>query len=98
MLRDDETIQVPVTLGSRPSTSSRAAAPSLEGPVSARQAIGIAVEATSESLTGDIEDRVATQETQAGREVWVVELSTADQTATVIIDRLTGEVLEANVE
>ena len=98
VLRDDETIQVPVTLGSRPSTSSRAAAPSLEGPVSARQAIGIAVEATSESLTGDIEDRVATQETQAGREVWVVELSTADQTATVIIDRLTGEVLEANVE
>ncbi len=97
VLRAGETIEVPVTLGSRPATSAAATTPTL-GPVSARQAIGIALEATSDLLEGEIEERVVTQDELDGRDVWVVELTTAEQIATVVVDRLTGEVLEANVE
>lgn len=98
ILRDGETIEVPVTLGARPAAPTATLTTPREGPVSARQAIGIAVEATSELLEGEIEERVVTQDTADGRDVWVVELSTADQTATVVVDRLTGEVLEASVD
>lgn len=96
VLRDNEEIAVEVVLGSRPTSTTPEREAS--GPVSPREAMGIAVEATRDLLQGDITDRVVTQDEQDGREVWVVELSTGDQTATVIIDRTTGEVLEANVE
>lgn len=96
ILRDNEEITLDVVLGSRPASTAPQRAAS--GPVSPREALGIAVEATRDLLQGDITDRVVTQDERKGRAVWVVELSTSDQTATVIIDRETGEVLEATVE
>lgn len=96
VLRDNEEITLDVVLGSRPGATPLQREAS--GPVNPRQAMGIAIEATQDLLKGDIQDRVVTQEEREGREVWVVELSTSDQTATVIIDRQTGEVLEAAVE
>ena len=97
VLRDNEEITVDVVLGTRPE-SSTALQREGTGPISPREALGIAVDATRDLLEGDITDRVVTQEERDGRSVWVVELSTGDQTATVVIDRETGEVLEANVE
>lgn len=98
VLRDNEEIPVDVVLGTRPEANA-ALQREAGGPVvSPRQAIGIAVEATRDLLQGDITDRFVSQEERDGRSVWVVELSTGDQTATVVIDRETGEVLEANVE
>jgi 2-alkenal reductase len=97
VLRDNEEVMVDVVLGTRPEAS--ALQREAGGPViSPRQAIGIAVEATQDLLEGEITDRFVSQEERDGRGVWVVELSTGDQTATVVIDRETGEVLEANVE
>lgn len=99
ILRDNEELQLDLVLGSRPTGSNqlteRARA---SGPVSARQASQIAVEATAELLNGEITNRIITSDTVDGREVWVVEIDTATQTATVIIDRLTGDVIEATVE
>lgn len=97
VLRDNEEITVDVVLGSRPNATATLQREA-SGPVSPREALGIAVEATRDLLQGDITDRVVTQDEREGRDVWVVELSTSDQTATVIIDRETGEVIEANVE
>jgi len=96
VLRNNEEISVDVVLGSRPGITppQREA----QGPINPRQALGIAVDATRDLLRGDIQERVVTQEERGGQDVWVVELSTSDQTATVIIDRQTGEVLEATVE
>ncbi|MBX3012730.1 MAG: trypsin-like peptidase domain-containing protein [Caldilineaceae bacterium] len=96
VLRDGAEIAVDVVLGSRPGITP--AMTEATGPVNPRQALEIAVEATSDLLSGTIRDRVVTQEERGGRDVWVVELSTSNQTATVIIDRATGEVLEATVE
>ena len=97
VLRDNEEITVEVVLGSRPNANA-ALQREASGPVSPREALGIAVEATRDLLKDDITDRVVTQDEREGRDVWVVELSTGDQTATVIIDRETSEVLEATVE
>jgi uncharacterized membrane protein YkoI len=97
VLRDNEEITVDVVLGSRPNANATLQREA-SGPVSPREALGIAVEATRDLLNDDITDRVVTQDEREGRDVWVVELSTGDQTATVIIDRATGEVLEATVE
>ncbi|MCB0106500.1 MAG: trypsin-like peptidase domain-containing protein [Caldilineaceae bacterium] len=100
LLRDGEEMQFDVVLGSRPTANTNPLTqrerPS--GPVSARQASELAVEATADLLTGEITNRIITSDNVDGREVWVVELDTADQTATVVIDRLTGEVVEATVE
>jgi len=99
VLRDDEELQLDVVLGSRPNaTTTLTQSERSSGPVSARQASEIATEATADLLNDDITDRVITSDTVNGRDVWVVELDTASQTATVIVDRLTGEVLEATVE
>ncbi|MEZ4616918.1 MAG: PepSY domain-containing protein [Caldilineaceae bacterium] len=68
------------------------------GPVSARQASRIAVGAVTDLLNGQITERIISQDSRDGRDVWVVELSTADQTATVVVDQQTGEVVEATVE
>ncbi len=96
VLRDGEETTVDVVLGSRP--ASVALQEEATGPVSPRQAMDIAVDATADLLDSRILDRVVTQEERDGREVWVVELSTSDQVATVLIDRETGEVLEVTVE
>jgi PDZ domain-containing secreted protein len=101
VIRGDETLEVPVELGERPA----AAAAETPGPdtsdgVNAREAIEIAVRAVEESglLRGEIEEKVATPDERNGVEVWVVELTTADETATVVVDAESGEVLELDVE
>lgn len=98
LLRDNAETTLDVVLGSRPGATFNALQRETAGPVNPRQALRIAVEAASELLSGDIQERVVTQETRDGQDVWVVALSTSDQTATVIIDRQTGEVIEATVE
>lgn len=101
VIRDEETLEVPVVLGERPALpagpTQRAEEP--EG-ISAREAIAIAVEAVEESqlLTGEIEETVAAQEEIDGVPAWVVELSTADATAVVAVDAITGEVLYMGLE
>lgn len=98
VLRDGTEMQFDVVLGSRPGLSSQAQREATLGPVSARQASRIAEEATADLLDGEVTERIISQDTAEGRDVWVVELSTDTQTATVVVDRLTGDVVEATVE
>ncbi len=49
-------------------------------------------------LTGDITEKVATPDQADGKDVWVVELSTANQTATVTVDAVTGDVVSVDVK
>jgi 2-alkenal reductase len=97
VLRGEEQLEIPVTLGERPSTS---AAPSTGEPeddtINAREAIDIATDAAEEEelLTGEITERIATPDEVDGVEVWVVELVTENETIAVTIDQATGEVLD----
>lgn len=101
VLRGDETLDVPVTLGERPSTSA-STRPSLpdEAGVNAREAINIATAAAEEEglITGDVTESIATPDVQDGVDVWVVELVMEDETVVVTVDTLTGEVLDLSVE
>ncbi|MEZ4870598.1 MAG: trypsin-like peptidase domain-containing protein [Caldilineaceae bacterium] len=98
VLRDNAEVSVDVVLGKRPALTAQQQASSPSGEVSSRQALQIAVDATKDLLQGRITDRVVTQEDRNGTAVWVVQLNTSSQTATVVIDRATGEVLEATVQ
>jgi 2-alkenal reductase len=97
LLRDGEELQVDVTLGTRPGLQENTQAQT-EGPISARQAINIAREAAQDVMEGEVDETVASPDTRNGQSVWVVELSNADETATVIVSRNTGEVLEMTVK
>ena len=98
IMRDGKEMKVDVTLGSRPSQTQAQQSDQASGTVSARRAIQIAVDATKDTLNGTITQRLATPDTQGGKDVWVVELSTASQTATVVIDRSTGDVVQVTVK
>ncbi|MCX6049618.1 MAG: trypsin-like peptidase domain-containing protein [Chloroflexi bacterium] len=98
VLRDGKEMKIDVTLGSRPSQTQAQQSDSTNGAVSARRAIQIAVDATKDTLTGEITQRVATPDTKGGKDVWVVELTTDSQTATVVIDRTTGDVVQVTVK
>ena len=98
VLRDGKTREVEVTLGERPATQpGQAQSPS--GEIDARAAIDIARKAVSEQklLRREITETVATEGERDGRPVWVVELSDGRQTATVVVDAETGEVIETAV-
>ena len=96
VVRGDETLEVPVTLGERPSTPATpsAIAPDADG-INAREAIELATEAAEAEglLTGDITERIATPDEVDGLSVWVVELVTENETIVVTIDEASGEVL-----
>lgn len=96
VLRNGEPLAVKVVLGTRPGLEESSPV-RVEGPVSARQAIAIAVEAARDSLNGPITERTASPDVRNGQNVWVVELSTASQTATVVVNRNTGEVIELSI-
>ncbi len=99
VLRDGKEMKVDVTLGSRPSqTTQTQQTDQSNGAVSARRAIQIAIDATKDTLNGTITQRSATPDTQGGKNVWVVELTTDSQTATVVIDRTTGDVVQVTVK
>ncbi len=100
VLRDGEQLEVPVTLTSRANTLMQTDfAP--EPGVTGREAISIAREYAEETSLLDNEisgqPSVRSGESQ-GVEVWIVELTDGEQTATVTVDRVTGEVLDSFVE
>ncbi|MFO7633631.1 MAG: PDZ domain-containing protein, partial [Caldilinea sp.] len=95
--REGDEIQLDVTLGERPSQAT-ATAPTQNGRLNARAAIAIAEQEVSEQLDGEITEKMATPEEREGQNVWVVELSTETQMATVVVDAQTGEVLEVTIE
>jgi 2-alkenal reductase len=100
ILRDDETLEVPVTLGERPSIS-ESATPELpdEDGVNAREAIDIATEAAEEAelLTGEVTESIATPDVLEGVDVWIVELVTENEVVEVTVSTETGEVLDLGV-
>ena len=99
LMRAGKEMKVDVTLGARPGqTKVQQATDQSTGEVTARKAIQIAVDATKDTLTDPITQRQATPDTQGGKDVWVVELTTANQTATVVIDRATGDVVKSTVK
>jgi 2-alkenal reductase len=97
IIRDGKPMNLDVVLGSRPGLNDNTAAQA-EGPISARQAIGIAADAVSGSLNGQVIERTVVPETRNGRDAWVVTLGTDSQTATVVVAADTGEVLEMSVK
>ena len=101
ILREDEQLEIPVTLGERPSSGPTTApvAPNRDG-INAREAIQIATRAAEDEnlLTGDIIERIATSEELDGVSVWVVELVTENETVIVTIDEATGEVISTESE
>jgi 2-alkenal reductase len=97
--RDGETLSVDVTVQARPEApvaeESQAGA---RMEVTIAEAIRAAKDAVNEAeLMTDIESANAKASTLDGRPVWVVTLTSADQTATVTVDGTTGEVLELDV-
>ena len=96
--RDGEEIKVDVTLGERPTQPVASAEVGEDGKINARAAITIAEDAVRGQLDGAITEKVATPEDRDGQSVWVVELSTATQTATVVIDAQSGEVIELTIK
>ncbi|MGL4651001.1 MAG: trypsin-like peptidase domain-containing protein, partial [Caldilineaceae bacterium] len=100
VVRDGELLELPVTVGERPAPAAAAAATADDGDarVSAREAIAIAEEVVADEFDGEIVEKVATPETRDGAEVWVVELATETQSATVVVDRATGEVVELSIQ
>ena len=100
ILRDGEQIEVPVTLTSRENTLMQTDfAP--EPGVTGREAISRAREYAEETglLDGEISGQPSVRSGESqGVEVWIVELTDGEQTATVTVDRVTGEVLDSFVE
>jgi hypothetical protein len=66
--------------------------------ISISEAIRIATEAVLDAgVMSDVEGASATASVVDGRPVWSVTLTSARQTANVVVDGVTGEVLELNV-
>lgn len=99
VVRDGEESELTLTVGERPANpQTRERSEAAGQPVNARQAIELAVKEAEGTLDGEITEKVAMPEERDGVDVWVVELSTDSQTATVVVNRATGEVLEITVK
>lgn len=100
VIREGGTLAVDVELGERPAFAASASEPEDDGEIGAREAIAIATDAVEESglIDEEIEERVAAPENRDGVAVWVVELTAGEKVATVVVDALSGEVLELDVE
>jgi 2-alkenal reductase len=98
IVRNGEEITVDVTVAERPETTQpEKGEPTAE--ISIAQAIQIARDAVNEvELMTDIESANAKQESREGGPVWVVTLTGNDQTATVVVDGQTGDVLELDIQ
>ncbi|MEM7535489.1 MAG: trypsin-like peptidase domain-containing protein [Chloroflexota bacterium] len=98
ILRNGQAISVDVELGTRPGSVARSQ--STPRGVNARGAIAIATELVEGDnlLDGEIAEKVATPDERNGVEVWVVELSDGEQTATVIVEKETGDVVSFDVQ
>ncbi|HRW49936.1 MAG TPA: PepSY domain-containing protein, partial [Caldilinea sp.] len=95
--RNGEQVQLDVTLGERPQQPVASTQVGEDGKINARAAIAIAEQAVESELTGAITEKVATPEDRDGKSVWVVELSTDTQNATVVVDAETGDVIETTI-
>jgi 2-alkenal reductase len=97
--RNEKELQIEVTLGERPQEEAQQAEQQ-RGFISARAAIRIARDEVQRRglLKGNITETVATLDVQDGQHVWVVELSDGRQTARVVVDAESGDVIEARVE
>ena len=99
VLRDGAEQKVSVELGQRPAQPVATEQQGKPGQINARAAISIAEDAAKEAgLTGDITEKVATPDQTDGKDVWVVELSTATQKATVTVDADSGDVINVDVQ
>ena len=95
VLRDGKKIDLKVTLGKRPEQPEPL--PEEAGKITPKAAIAIARDTVEEKglLKGKIQETTVMPDTYEGRDVWVVELSDGKNTAVVIVDAETGEVLSA---
>ncbi len=103
IVRDGNEINVDITIGERPGNAATRTLGSEQGseqsgPVSARRAIEIAEQEVNGQLNGEVVSKTATPDERDGKEVWVVELASNSNTATVVIDQATGDVLEMVVK
>ena len=100
LLRDGKQIEADVVLGERPHDTIQSQTASPSGKVNEREAIAIAVKVVADSgrLKGSIIRRLAVPHQVGGVSVWIVELSTNTQTATVTVDVNTGAVLNLTVK
>jgi 2-alkenal reductase len=100
VLRDGETLEIPVVVGERPSGSGlpTAQSPDADG-VNAREAIGLAMRAAEKEglLTAEVTEKVATPDEINGVKVWVVELVTDNETVVVTIDAASGDVVDLSL-
>jgi serine protease Do len=99
LVRDGEAVDVEVTVAARPVQEvpqDQASAPRMEVTIS--EAIRAATAAVEEA---GLMDEVASANAKAsevdGQPVWIVTLTGENETATVTVDGMTGEVLELNV-
>lgn len=102
--RDGKSSTVDVTLQARPSQAvakengAQEDSDQAEVSVTIAQAIDIAREAVRDAgLMDEVEGANAKVESMNGRPVWVVTLTSQNETATVTIDGQSGEVLELNI-
>jgi serine protease Do len=97
--RDGTEQQLTVELGERPTQPVVVEREGEPGQINARAAMAIAEDAAEEEgLTGDVVEKSATPEERDGTSVWVVELRTDSQSATVVVDADNGDVLDVTVE
>ena len=99
VLRDGKKLDLKVTLGKRPERPQQTPE-EMAGKITPKAAIAIARDAVEEQglLKGQVKETTVMPDTYQGRDVWVVDLSDGKQTAEVIIDAETGEVLSAEVQ
>jgi len=99
VMRDGSEQKFEVELGERPAQLVTIDAPGKPSQINARVAITVAEDAVKEKgLTGEITEKMATPDQRDGKSVWVVELSTADKQATVIVDAENGDVVEVTIK
>jgi 2-alkenal reductase len=99
LLRDGEEVSVDVTVEARPGpTIAQEGEGAPEMQVTISDAIRTASDAVRDAeLMDEVESASAKADVIDGRAVWVVTLTGQNETATVIVDGTTGEVLELNV-
>jgi len=97
--RDGKQIDLKVTLGERPTAPAQPER-GQAGLITPKAAIAIARDhvTTEKLLKGDITETIVTQDSYKGRPAWVVQLSDGKQTATVVVDAHTGDVLDTSVK
>jgi len=100
VMRDGELLDLDIELSERPMMEiDLAEEQSTEG-IGASAAIAIARDTVSQEkmLDGSVIETVVTQDESDGQSIWTVELSDESATATVVIDAVTGDVLEVSVD